>query len=124
MAVELSEKLRHSISAGGLAWLTISGEDAADLVTTAPLPSSQVTRAKIEVVLIAIGALFAPAAHFIKADGGEGADNGKAGSQRKQERQQIAAQRDTREHQPDQGISGAKENHIAPIGLKIGEALA
>jgi len=46
--------------AGGLAWLTISGEDAADLVTTAPLPSSQVTRAKIEVVLIAIGVVFAP----------------------------------------------------------------
>jgi ABC-2 type transport system permease protein len=46
--------------AGGLAWLTISGEDAADLVTTAPLPSSCVTRAKIEVVLIAIGTLFAP----------------------------------------------------------------
>jgi ABC-2 type transport system permease protein len=46
--------------AGGLAWLTISGEDAADLVTTAPLPSSRVTRAKIEVVLIAIGVLFAP----------------------------------------------------------------
>jgi ABC-2 type transport system permease protein len=46
--------------AGGLAWLTISGEDAADLVTTAPLPSSQLIRAKIEVVLIAIGVLFAP----------------------------------------------------------------
>jgi ABC-2 type transport system permease protein len=46
--------------AGGLAWLTISGEDAADLVATAPLPSSQVTRAKIEVVLIAIGVIFAP----------------------------------------------------------------
>jgi len=46
--------------AGGLAWLTISGEDAADLVATAPLPPSRVTRAKIEVVLIAIGALFAP----------------------------------------------------------------
>jgi ABC-2 type transport system permease protein len=46
--------------AGGLAWLTISGEDAADLVATAPLPSSRVTRAKIEVVLIAIGAIFAP----------------------------------------------------------------
>ena len=40
--------------AGGLAWLTISGEDAADLVATAPLPPSRVTRAKIEVVLIAI----------------------------------------------------------------------
>ncbi|HET6839144.1 MAG TPA: permease [Bradyrhizobium sp.] len=45
---------------GGLAWLTISGEDAADLVATAPLPASRVTRAKIEVVLIAIGATFAP----------------------------------------------------------------
>ena len=46
--------------AGGLAWLTISGEDAADLVATAPLPVLRVIRAKIEVVLIAIGALFAP----------------------------------------------------------------
>jgi ABC-2 type transport system permease protein len=46
--------------AGGLAWLTISGEDAADLVATAPLPPAHVTRAKIEVVLIAIGAVFAP----------------------------------------------------------------
>ena len=46
--------------AGGLAWLTISGEDATDLVATAPLPSSRVIRAKIEVVLIAIGVLFAP----------------------------------------------------------------
>ncbi len=46
--------------AGGLAWLTISGEDAADLVATAPLPPSRVTRAKIEVVLITIGVIFAP----------------------------------------------------------------
>jgi ABC-2 type transport system permease protein len=46
--------------AGGLAWLTISGEDAADLVATAPLPASRVTRAKIEVVLISIGVIFAP----------------------------------------------------------------
>jgi ABC-2 type transport system permease protein len=45
---------------GGLAWLTISGEDAADLVATAPLPPSRVIRAKIEVVLIAIGVTFAP----------------------------------------------------------------
>jgi ABC-2 type transport system permease protein len=46
--------------AGGLAWLTISGEDAADLVATAPLPPASVTRAKIEVVLILIALLFAP----------------------------------------------------------------
>jgi ABC-2 type transport system permease protein len=46
--------------AGGLAWLTISGEDAADLVATAPLSPSAVLRAKIEVVLIVIGTIFAP----------------------------------------------------------------
>jgi len=46
--------------AGGLAWLTISGEDAADLVATAPLPPSRVIRAKIEVVLIAIAVSFTP----------------------------------------------------------------
>jgi ABC-2 type transport system permease protein len=45
---------------GGLGWLTISGEDAPDLVTTAPLPPSRLIRAKIEVVLIVIAALFAP----------------------------------------------------------------
>jgi ABC-2 type transport system permease protein len=46
--------------AGGLAWLTISGEDAADLVATAPLKPARVIRAKIEVVLIAISVIFAP----------------------------------------------------------------
>jgi ABC-2 type transport system permease protein len=46
--------------AGGLAWLTISGEDAADLVATAPLPASRVIRAKIEVVLLCIGLVFTP----------------------------------------------------------------
>ncbi len=46
--------------AGGLAWLTICGEDAADLVATAPMPTSTITRAKIEVVLISIAAIFAP----------------------------------------------------------------
>jgi ABC-2 type transport system permease protein len=46
--------------AGGLAWLTISGEDAPELVATAPLATSRVIRAKIEVVLMAIGVIFAP----------------------------------------------------------------
>ena len=46
--------------AGGLAWLTISGEDAADLIATAPLKPSRVIRAKIEVVLITIAVIFAP----------------------------------------------------------------
>jgi ABC-2 type transport system permease protein len=46
--------------AGGLAWLTISGEDAADLVATAPLPAADVIRAKLEVVMILLAILFAP----------------------------------------------------------------
>jgi ABC-2 type transport system permease protein len=46
--------------AGGLAWLTISGEDAADLVATAPLSPARLIRAKIEVVLIAVAAIFVP----------------------------------------------------------------
>jgi ABC-2 type transport system permease protein len=46
--------------AGGLAWLTISGEDAPDLVATAPLQDSAVMRARVEVVLIAVGAVVTP----------------------------------------------------------------
>ncbi|HVV39453.1 MAG TPA: permease [Nitrobacter sp.] len=46
--------------AGGLAWLTISGEDAADLVATAPLAPQRAIRAKIEVVLMVIAGVFAP----------------------------------------------------------------
>jgi len=46
--------------AGGLAWLTVSGEDAPDLVATAPIDSRFVLRAKIEAVLGIIAAIFAP----------------------------------------------------------------
>lgn len=46
--------------AGGLAWLAISGEDAPDLVATAPIPPSFIVRAKIEAVLGASAMVFAP----------------------------------------------------------------
>jgi ABC-2 type transport system permease protein len=46
--------------AGGLAWLAISGEDAPDLVATAPIPRTHVVRAKIEAVLGGITVAFAP----------------------------------------------------------------
>jgi ABC-2 type transport system permease protein len=46
--------------AGGLAWLTISGEDAPDLVATAPVPARFIVRAKIEAVLGVIALIFAP----------------------------------------------------------------
>jgi ABC-2 type transport system permease protein len=46
--------------AGGLAWLTISGEDAPDLVATAPVPARYILRAKIEAVLGIIAVVFAP----------------------------------------------------------------
>jgi ABC-2 type transport system permease protein len=40
--------------AGGLAWLAISGEDAPDLVATAPVTPARLIRAKVEAVLNAI----------------------------------------------------------------------
>ena len=46
--------------AGGLAWLAISGEDAHDLVVTAPVAPRAVLTAKIEAVLVIIAAVLAP----------------------------------------------------------------
>jgi ABC-2 type transport system permease protein len=46
--------------AGGLAWLTISGEDAPDLVASAPVTANRILRAKIEAVIGAIAVVFAP----------------------------------------------------------------
>jgi ABC-2 type transport system permease protein len=45
---------------GGLAWLAISGEDAPDLVATAPLPKRAILRAKTEAVLMAISVVAVP----------------------------------------------------------------
>jgi ABC-2 type transport system permease protein len=46
--------------AGGLAWLAISGEDAPDLIASAPVLARQVTRAKVQAVLGAVAIIFAP----------------------------------------------------------------
>jgi ABC-2 type transport system permease protein len=46
--------------AGGLSWLAISGEDAPDLVATAPVKPAAMLRAKIEAVMAAIALVFAP----------------------------------------------------------------
>jgi len=46
--------------AGGLAWLAISGEDAPDLVASAPVPERYIVRAKIEAVIGVIALVFAP----------------------------------------------------------------
>ena len=46
--------------AGGLAWLSISGEDAPDLVASAPIAAGRVLRAKIEAVIGMIALVFAP----------------------------------------------------------------
>ncbi len=46
--------------AGGLAWLAISGEDAADLVATAPVTPRTVLVAKIEAVTVSIAIVLAP----------------------------------------------------------------
>lgn len=46
--------------AGGLAWLAASGEDAPDLVATAPVTPARLIRAKIEAVLGGVGVVFLP----------------------------------------------------------------
>jgi ABC-2 type transport system permease protein len=46
--------------AGGLAWLTISGEDAPDLVGSAPVAPSHLLRAKVEAVMQCIAVIFLP----------------------------------------------------------------
>jgi ABC-2 type transport system permease protein len=46
--------------AGGLAWLAISGEDAPDLVSSAPVSARDLLRAKIEAVMGGIAVVFAP----------------------------------------------------------------
>ncbi len=46
--------------AGGLAWLSISGEDAPDLVATAPIAARRIVWAKIEAVMGAIALVFGP----------------------------------------------------------------
>jgi ABC-2 type transport system permease protein len=46
--------------AGGLAWLAISGEDAPDLIASAPVAARHVLRAKIEAVMGGIALVFAP----------------------------------------------------------------
>jgi ABC-2 type transport system permease protein len=46
--------------AGGLAWLAISGEDAPDLVATAPIPAGFIVRAKTEAVIGSVALVFAP----------------------------------------------------------------
>ena len=45
---------------GGLAWLAISGEDAPDLIGTAPVPSSLVLRAKFEATIGGTLMVFSP----------------------------------------------------------------
>jgi ABC-2 type transport system permease protein len=55
--------------AGGLAWLAVSGEDARELVSGAPLRSFDVLRAKIEAALLPVAlALLVPIALAWRAD--------------------------------------------------------
>jgi ABC-2 type transport system permease protein len=45
---------------GGLTWVTISGEDAPDLIASAPVSARAVLRAKLEAVLGCVAIVFAP----------------------------------------------------------------
>ena len=54
--------------AGGLAWLSISGEDAPDLVATAPITSHRVLWAKVEAVIGMVAVIFAPIVAMLTLD--------------------------------------------------------
>jgi ABC-2 type transport system permease protein len=54
--------------AGGLAWLTISAEDAPDFVTSAPIARSSVLLAKVEAVIGMIALVFTPMAAMLAFD--------------------------------------------------------
>jgi ABC-2 type transport system permease protein len=54
--------------AGGLAWLTISGEDAPDIVSTAPIAANRILLAKIEAVIGMVALVFAPIVAFLAFD--------------------------------------------------------
>jgi ABC-2 type transport system permease protein len=45
---------------GNLAWLSLSGEDAPDLIATAPISAQRIVAAKIEAVMGAVAFIFAP----------------------------------------------------------------
>ncbi len=46
--------------AGGLAWLAISGEDAPDLIASAPVSTANILLAKIKAIMTVIGYIFLP----------------------------------------------------------------
>ncbi|MGC1825333.1 MAG: permease, partial [Pseudolabrys sp.] len=54
--------------AGGLAWLSISGEDAPDLVATAPITSHRVLWAKVDAVIGMVAVIFAPIVAMLTLD--------------------------------------------------------
>jgi ABC-2 type transport system permease protein len=55
--------------AGGLAWLSISGEDAPELVATAPITARRALWAKVEAVIGMIALIFAPIVAVLMLDG-------------------------------------------------------
>ncbi|MCQ8780703.1 permease [Mangrovibrevibacter kandeliae] len=59
--------------AGGLAWLALSAEDAPDLVSTAPVGRGGALHAKVEAVLVAVGAVAAPLILLLALDDGRAA---------------------------------------------------
>lgn len=54
--------------AGGLGWLSISGEDAPDLVSTAPIAGNRILLAEIEAVIGMVALGFSPMIVFLAFD--------------------------------------------------------
>ncbi len=67
--------------------------------------------------------IFALTAHLIKAEAGEGADQGEARGHREEQRQHVIAEGGPRQDQADDGIDDAEEEDIGAIGAEIRKGL-
>ena len=69
-------------------------------------------------------AALAAAAQFIEADRGKRSEQGKAGGQRKQQRQYRIAEDGARQHKSEHGIDHAQDDGVAWHGLEVFPAAA
>ncbi|MGZ3377879.1 MAG: hypothetical protein ACXU8S_14900 [Phenylobacterium sp.] len=67
--------------------------------------------------------LLAPLAHLVEAHGGEGPDQGETGGQREDQRQQVVAEHQPRQHQAGDRIDQADEQDVVAGRAHVGHAL-
>ena len=72
---------------------------------------------------LTVGALLAAPAHLVQAHRRDGADEREAGGQGKQERHDVVVEHGPSQHETGQRVDDAQEDHIAPAGREVVQAL-